>query len=70
MMNPFSRFYNPANNFLGTISSKNKKKREAVDYVKGKRNAIAKRRARNKVARKARRLNQIRADKKCVKFYS
>lgn len=45
------------------ISNRNIKKLESESYKLGKKNAIAKRRARNRMARKSRRINQIRLSK-------
>ena len=58
------------NTLLGTITSKSTRKVEAYPYKRMKVKQIERRRAKNKVARKARRLNRIREGSKCVKFYA
>lgn len=54
---------------MGTVTRKSQNKTETYSYKRGKEKAIAKRRAQNKVARHSRRLNQIRANSKCCKFF-
>jgi hypothetical protein len=48
------------NTLLGTLTGKNIDKVNRPNYLRMKENQIAKRRAKNKMARKSRRLNQIR----------
>lgn len=58
------------NTFLGSITKKSVKKTESTSYINMKEKQIAKRRARNKVARKSRRLNRLRVSSKHCKFYA
>lgn len=70
MMNPINQmkqFFNPT--FLGTITKKSTKKVESPSYIRMKEKQIAKRRAKNKVARKSRRYNRLHASDKHCKFY-
>jgi hypothetical protein len=70
MMNPINQaqqFFNRT--FLGTVTQKSTKKTESSSYIKMKLKQIAKRRTRNKIARKSRRYNRIHAGKKHCKIY-
>jgi hypothetical protein len=55
---------------IGSVTQRSIRKTEAPAYINMKLNQIAKRRARNKVARKSRRLNRLRAGSKHCKFYA
>jgi len=67
MMNPRTMFENPFT--LGSITKKSTKKVESPSYTRMKEKEIAKRRAKNKVARKSRRYNRLHASGKHCKFY-
>lgn len=58
------------NKTIGIFSERNQNKFESTSYKMMVKKAIKKRRMRNKVARKSRRLNQIRANNKPCKFYA
>jgi len=62
-------FINPNNKLIGVVSNTNKNKYDSFSYRRGKELEISKRRAKNKVARKARRLNRIRKETLHCKFY-
>lgn len=69
MMQSFKNFYNPANSLIGTVTKKSSRKLESPSYSEMMEKRIAKRRAKNKVAAKSRRLNRIRQGTKHCKFY-
>ena len=66
-INPFNSFDAPR--LLGVVSSKSSRKIGSWNYGRMKEKQRLKRRARNKVARKSRRYNQMMASGKHCKFY-